>query len=302
MPVTRMDLADKGSPEGLVALILKLEPNLPVAVPIEALCGQLDIEDIRVLEADGFEGALLTDVARSRGIILIKEGISRQRRRFTIGHELGHFLMAAHALDVNGRIHCSRQDMKRLSAPENDRRARMEVEANRFSSLILIPPPALRRALDKHPSPSIEHVFGLAAQFDVSKEAMARAYADHHPEAIAFVVVHEGKVLRTYSNKNRFPFITAPRGEAAPAGSLFNRRGHKLGEPSDIGTCVPDIWISVERGRPAPTVYEQVCLQAQNYALIMLWYEQSEDDETDDDSDRTARDRWRDRKARFGDR
>jgi Zn-dependent peptidase ImmA (M78 family) len=302
MPVARMDLADKGSPEGLVSLILKHELNLPIPVPIEALSRQLDIEDICALETEGFEGGLLTDTARSRGIILVKEGISRQRRRFTIGHELGHFLMPTHVPDTVGRFLCSRQDMMRLSAKENDRRAKMELEANKFSSLILIPPPALRNALDRHDSPSIEHLFTLADRFDVSKEAMARAYANYHSEAVAFVVVHEGKVLRTHSNKIRFPFITVSRGKAVPAGSLFYRNGHKPGQPSEIDTRLPDHWIDVERGRPAPTVSEQVCLQSKGFALIMLWHEPAENDQTDEDSDRTAKDRWKERKARFADR
>jgi Zn-dependent peptidase ImmA (M78 family) len=302
MQISRMDLADKGSPEGLVSLILKHEPKLPLPVPIEELCRQLDIEEIRELETEGFEGGLLTDIARSRGIILVKQGVSRQRRRFTVGHELGHFLMATHIPDIEGRFLCSRQDMMRFSAKEHDRRAKMEVEANRFSSLLLIPPPALRSALNGQSSPNIQHMYSLAARFDVSKEAMARAYADYHPEAVAFVIVHEGKVLRSYRNRNRFPFITAGRNQPVPRGSLFHRPGMKPGIPSDIDARLPDLWIDVERGRPAPGMSEQVCLQANGYALIMLWYEPADDPENDDDADRTARDRWKDRQARFGER
>lgn len=51
-----------------------------------------------------------------------------------------------------------------------------------------MPPPKLRNAFEKHPSPSLEHVFELADKFEVSKEAMARAYAEYHPEALAFIV------------------------------------------------------------------------------------------------------------------
>lgn len=38
MQISRIDLADKGSPEGLVMAILKSEPSLPIPVPIEELC------------------------------------------------------------------------------------------------------------------------------------------------------------------------------------------------------------------------------------------------------------------------
>lgn len=299
MHVSRIDLADKGSPEGLVSLILKMEPDLQIPIPIEALARHLDIEDICTLETEGFEGGLLTDTARSRGIILVKDGVSRQRRRFTIGHELGHFLIANHIPDKEGQFLCSREDLNRLSVKEGDRRARMEVEANRFSSLLLLPPPHLRLALNNHRAPSIEHMIELARRFDVSKEAMARAYADFHPEAIAFIVIHEGKVLRTYSNKVRFPIITAQRQRPVPQGSMFHRRNLQIGVPSEIDSRIPDIWISVQRGRAAPTLCEQVCLQAQGFALIMLWYEAAEDDESDDDAERTAKERLRHRQDRF---
>jgi Zn-dependent peptidase ImmA (M78 family) len=299
MQISRIDLADKGSPEGIVMAILKAEPNFPVPVPIEELCRQLDIVEIQPLTTKGFEGGLLTDRERSRGIILVKNGVSRQRRRFTVGHELGHFLMPSHVPDHEGRFLCSQSDLLRLNAKEGDRRARMEVEANRFSSLILMPPPALRAAFGKKSEPNLEHMLSLAEKFDVSKEAMARAYAEHHPKTIAFVVVRERKVLRTYSNKTRFPFITAVRDRPVPQGSLFYRKGHQIGVPSDIDTRLPDLWIDVERGRAAPSVSEQVCLQENDFALIMLWYEPTDDAENDEDGERTAKERYRHRQSRF---
>ena len=296
MQVSRMDLADTGSPEGLVSLILRHEPNLPIPVPIEQLCRQLDIEDIIPLETDGFEGGLITDTARSRGIVLFNKEARCVRRRFTIGHELGHFLMTSHVPNAKGRFLCSRKDMGQLSAKEGDRRAKMEVEANRFASLILMPPPALRTRLAKQPAPSIEGVFALAEEFDVSKEAMARAYCNFHPEAVAFIIAHEGIVKRVYRNQRRFPFVTVSKGQPVPTGSIYHRRSVLLSIPSEIDACLPDLWIDVERGRRAPKLCEQVCLQAQDYAILMLWYEPQED-EDDEHDERTARQRWLDQSA-----
>lgn len=298
MNVSRIDLADKGSPEGIVSLILKLEPSLTIPVPLEELARQLDIEDICALETEGFEGGLITDTARSRGVVLVKNGVTRQRRRFTIGHELGHFLMASHVPDRAGRFLCSRKDLNLLAAKEGDRRARMEVEANRFSSLILLPPPHLRRMLNGHNAPSIEHMYSLAKHFDVSKEAMARAYVDFHPEAIAVAIVHDGSVIRVYRDKNRFPFITAPNGRPVPRGSHFYSRDLQQGVPGGINSQIPDLWIDVERGKPAPAISEQICMQAQGFAMIMLWYEAPEEEEPRND-ERTARERWRDQQNSF---
>ena len=132
MPLSRMELQEKGagSPEGLVARILKLVPNLPVPTsyrgPVQAAA---DISrDIRPLETGGFEGGLVTDTDRSEGVILVNTASHYYRQRFTIGHELAHFLLPTHMPDRPGRFLCSREDMNFRPPRETDRRARMEVE------------------------------------------------------------------------------------------------------------------------------------------------------------------------------
>jgi Zn-dependent peptidase ImmA (M78 family) len=284
MPIGRMDLADAGSPEKLVTLILKGEPNLPIPVPVGQLCKQLDIEDIQTLDIEGFEGGLITDAERSRGIILVKEG-PRHRQRFTISHELGHFLIPHHIPDSPGRFLCSRADMQMLTAKEADRRGRMEVEANRFAALLLMPPPALRRALKACKGPDLQHIPKFARDFDVSKEAMARAYAQYHDDVVAVIVTQHGKILRSYRDPVRFPFIQPERYSPVPSGSLFHRCPRDLGVATEMTACVPDHWVEVKRGEPAPTLFEQVYLQQQGFALIMLHLVRSDEDEEAEEHD-----------------
>jgi Zn-dependent peptidase ImmA (M78 family) len=119
MKVTRLDLDGTGSPMGLVTRILRIEKDLPIPVPIEQLARQLDIEDIAPLETEGFEGGLLTDENRSTGIILVNQAAGGGRRRFTIGHELGHFLILSHKPVEVGKFLCSRKDMARWSKAVN---------------------------------------------------------------------------------------------------------------------------------------------------------------------------------------
>jgi hypothetical protein len=255
MALSRMNLDGKGagSPEGLVTLILKTAPGLTVPVPVEDLARQLDIEDIQEFDTEGFEGGLITDTARSRGVILTRNS-HRFRRRFTIGHELGHFLIPTHMPNTEGRFLCSREDMRRLSAAENDRRGQMEVEANRFASLMLMPPPLLRPYLKQRRDPDVGHMGQLAAQFEVSKQAMANAYAHYQGEILAFVFTKGGRVLFPYKHL-KFPFITVRSGQAVPDGPPLKRRGVRNGIASDVCACVPDIWIDVERGKPAPQLW-----------------------------------------------
>lgn len=298
MKISRIDLADVGSPHGLVREILKIERDLPIPVPIEELALGLDIQSIQPLETDGFEGGLLTDTARSRGIVLVNEGSGLNRRRFTIGHELGHFLMASHVPDQAGRFLCSRSDLSRLTAKEHDRRSRMEVEANQFSALLLIPPPHLRRLLATQREIGIDHIFQLSAAFQVSKEAMARAYVDYHDETLAIVFVKDGIVRLAYRSRD-FPWIGARNGAQVPRTSLFHKAKAHAGGISSVCPCDADTWIDPPHGRPSSSLYEQVAFQSNGFAMILLSIEKAgEDEDHDEDEDRTAAQRYRERTSR----
>lgn len=248
-------------------------------MPIERLCKELDISEIRQLETAGYEGGLITDTARSEGVILVKRN-HPFRERFTIAHELGHFLIPTHMPDTPGRFLCSREDLQLLSAKESDRRARMEVEANRFASLILIPPPFLRTQLSKR-APDLAHMVELAGRFEVSKQAMSRVYADRHEELVAIVVTQHAKVLWSYRNLIRFPFIQPGTGDPVPQGSHFHRSTIERNKPSDFHECIPDNWIEVKRGERAPTLLEQVYHQRDGFALILLHLIKADEDEED---------------------
>jgi len=187
--------------------------------------------------------------------------------------------------------------MGRLGTAEQSRRGRMEVEANQFAALILLPPPALRIAMKAYRDPELQHVPQLARQFDVSKEAAARAYAEFNEHAVAIVVIENGKVRRIYRKLN-FPRIAVDYGRPVPAGSQFHKKGLDQSVASELAECVPDIWLEVERGRRAPILYEQVYPQQNGFALIMLWLELSEEDEDEQNDDRTSKERLRDRQAR----
>ncbi len=279
MGISRIDLADAGSPDKLVTLILKLEPGLAPPIPIRDLCRQLDIIEICARNIEGFEGGLLTDVDRSNGIILHREDRSEKRTRFTIGHELGHFLMPLHVPDEQGRFLCSAKDFATLSAKEGDRRTKMEFEANRFASLILIPPPILRKCPSFNREADLRCLSKLADDFCVSKDVMARSYADHHDQDIALVMVKDKIVLRVYRNQRKFPFITTNLKAAVPVGSMLHKRTHEAGLVSDHLPCVLENWIDTPRGAITPELFEQLMWQRNGYAMILLTLVRPDEDE-----------------------
>ncbi|MBJ7403409.1 MAG: ImmA/IrrE family metallo-endopeptidase [Bradyrhizobium sp.] len=294
MKISRMDLADTGSPMGLVTKILSVERDLPIPVPIEELARQLDIERIAPLETEGFEGGLVTDDARSTGFILVNRAAPSGRRRFTIGHELGHFLIVSHQPVEAGKFLCSRADMAKWSTEQGDRYARMEAEANEFAGLLLIPKPALQKFIPRG-DPTLAHIPLVAKHFDVSKEAAARAYARYHPEQLAIVVVKDGIVRRAHKGST-FPWISVPYGKPVPRASSFHRKDLRQRVASELSSIIPEHWVELKPGQRAE-LFEQVYPQQDGFALLMLWLEVEEAEEVDDD--RTSAQRFRDQQSRW---
>jgi hypothetical protein len=276
--ISRLDLDGAGSPAALVTRILEHEPTLAVPVPVEQLCRQLDITSIGVLDTEGFEAALITDECKSAGAILVAGERSPQRRRFSIAHELGHFVIPSHLPRPGVRSLCSAEHLGIDDMKEQDRRRRMEAEANRFAALLLIPPPVLRGELKAIRRPDVRDVVRLAQVFDVSKDAMARAYADYTREAVAIAVIRNGRVLRTYRNAANFPALAVWRGQAVPAGSLAET-AFQSGQVSNVEECEPSLWVREPADRTVEALTEQVLGQREGFSLLMLVAELRDEDE-----------------------
>ena len=132
----RMEVEDgANTPEGLAAAIHRQLGDIRGPVPVHAIALALDIHDIREKPLRNFEGALQTDAERDFGIILVNENSSLQRRRYSIGHELGHFLCAWHRKTDSEGFRCRKSDM--IVTAEDTDFLRQEAEANRFAIELL---------------------------------------------------------------------------------------------------------------------------------------------------------------------
>jgi Zn-dependent peptidase ImmA (M78 family) len=283
LKITRLDLDGAGSPSALVTKILGNERDLPIPVPIEELAERLDILSIEELTTEGFVAALVTDVNKATGGILLAGSLSPERRRYSIGHELGHFLIPTHVVPPEGRFLCSREDMLTFSAREQHRRQRMEFEANQFAAMLLMPPPILRAELARN-SPSLDEVVRLARDFAVSKEAMARSYVDYNRSDIAIVRTRNDKVLNAIRSRD-FPRIEPGTGDTVPTDSVWHDPMQVPGVPSLISPCEPDTWFAYSDSRSIEALTEQVLHQAGGFAMILLHAELR--DEDDHDSERS---------------
>ncbi len=193
-----MDLADCGSPERLIAVILKHHPNWTAPVPVEELATAVNIVKITELEFDGFEGALQTDAKKQKGVILYKAGARNDRRRFTIAHELGHFLMPSH----KGNQQCTAADLRETR--RDTVHQRQEAEANRFAAGLLMPKPWFCKDMDGLGDADVTHVQTLAKRYGTSLEATSNRYIELTDDCCAFVFAKDN-VIRYVRPTKDFP-------------------------------------------------------------------------------------------------
>jgi len=153
---------------------------------------------------------------------------------------------------------CSAEHLRLVDVRDQDRRRRKEAEANRFAALLLMPPPVLRAELQQIYRPEISDVVRLATTFDVSKEALARAYTEYSREAVAIVVIRNGRILRIYRNVRNFPWIDVSPGQSVPDGSSFHSEPCSPRHISETVECEPSLWLGEADARKVETLTEQI--------------------------------------------
>lgn len=274
-----MDLADCRSPEALIATILKHHPAWNAFVPVEEFAKTVNIVDIKSLEIDAFEGVLITDEDKKKGVILVKEGGSSERRRFTIAHELGHFLIRSH----EGFQQCSAADMReRRLGTEHQRR---EAEANRFAAGLLMPKPWFLRDLRRLGDADVSHVQILADRYQTSLEATINRFVDLTDDTCAFVFSRNGKIR--YVRRTRdFPPMSIAAGDVLPLASMSARPlVGPLRVPSSWSELDGGIWLQSEHGTQSPRLLEQTLHQREGFQITMLFLNPDDVEEENEEQD-----------------
>lgn len=277
MTINRLDLDGLGSPAVIAGRILEIENELPLIIPLEELCGQLDIGSIKKVDTQAFEAALVMDVNKADGAILLARNRSAQRTRYSLAHELGHWLIPTHRPDADHGFECQLDDLHCVDEQEQNRRRRIEAEANRFASALLMPRQRVRSQMGR--TPDLHDVIALATMFGVSKEAMARAYVDASREPVAVLILHRGLVKRIYRSAD-FPWIDVRIGQSVPSDSIASAV-RPAASMSELEECDPVTWLSQSDVARTELLLEQVLGQANEFAMVLLHAELSDPEDDD---------------------
>lgn len=141
-------------------LFEKHKKEIPVPVVEIAQSLGLTIHDTEMPESDGVTPSGALTPFKDRWIILINEQDSYMRKRFTIAHEIGHFL-----------LHSNQEFIDIFPAGETFYRdgedSKLEKEANYFAANLLMPENELRTLWPRFSDPS-----EAAEYFKVSEVSM----------------------------------------------------------------------------------------------------------------------------------
>ena len=266
MQISRMDLTDVGdNPKRLAAALID-QTGIPAGrVPIREIALAADIVQIQEKPDLSFEGVLVTLPTKDKGSMLIRKDRPETRKRFSIGHELGHFLIGSHVPSGEG-FRCSGKDMAVEKFKPADRAAKMEAEANVFAAEVLMPRKFITAWMAQRREVDIAHVVDLSDEFEVSREAAARRFRDFAHEPVAFVFSKDGRVRYSLRHED-FPRIGPGKDDQVPHASVTAQFGGGAGKSSKLEEVERDTWIA-DGGRGA--IFEQVLVQLNGYRLTML--------------------------------
>lgn len=170
-------------------------PNLGI------VCSRLGLR-VREVSSDAFDGVLIRGKIANKGIIGVRESIREcSRKRFTIAHEIGHFVMPGHKHLPNACASMIIDSYGRRVPPA-------EREANQFAAELLLPSKVVGDTFRSH-EPSLDSVSNVAQQFLTSFSATARRMVDLRDDGCAVIWQEKGRIIWIHRNRDSFPYFLA---------------------------------------------------------------------------------------------
>lgn len=181
------------------------------AVDVEALAMEYSaqiaphgrIHQVTAAEISGCVGALVcSETLPRQWAIMYQAGQSPGRKAFTIGHELGHFVLHRQMIEseaaFNLGIYCDETSVDRRAGKG------LEAEADAFAAALLMPLHDFRRQLPAKSRPDFAVLSQLANRYGVSLTAAVLRWLEYTETRALVVVSNEGFALWAKSSRAAF--------------------------------------------------------------------------------------------------
>jgi Zn-dependent peptidase ImmA (M78 family) len=218
---------------------------------------------IQEVDAEAFEGTLVRALDGPKGIIGVNRSIRENtRKRFTIAHEIGHYLIPSHRVLENVCESAMVESWQKGLA-------RPEIEANEFAIELLLPARLVRDSL-KLADPSLHTIRRIADEYETSLTATACRFVDLTNLACV-VVWSEGKRTKWCRPSHGFPFYFSTEGIPSE-GSFAYRLFEKKPAPHDLAEAPPEAWLDRRDAERVARLFEHsIFLPNYEAVLSLLW-------------------------------
>jgi len=170
----------------------------PKDIDLDLVSYSLGAEVTRTSLSD-CEGSIIgTD---TNAIITINEDATPQRQRFSLGHELGHWVNDGRK---NLSYRCSSNDMKQFEIRKNDFKQNKEVQANQFSAELIMPHFLFYPYIDTADI-TFETVKNLANTFQVSVTSSAIRLVELNTKPCMLISWSKDGTRRWFNRNNIVP-------------------------------------------------------------------------------------------------
>lgn len=266
-----IEFADLVRPIEIVNLILHQNQWITGAIPLEEIAEAAGIQEIQYTPLNSFEGTLVANDTKTQGIIVINNSVKLHRQRFTLGHELGHFMIPRHG----HQMQCSKADVDAKTSKTMTSRLTIEVEANQFSAELLLPVTLVKKQPAFKKEPSIESIKVIADLFQVSFQASALRFANLHDYPIALIISQHGKVLWGYKRQDHpFWLKLGNKGNQIPAKTVTGTIDPNKPETIISDEGLSSLWFDANRYYELPErCIEEAYVQEDGYIVTILWFE-----------------------------
>jgi len=230
--------------------------------PLYEIAEAVGIWNVKEELLNSIEGALVVPDGKVEGEIILNASQYPERKRFTLAHEIGHFVHPLHHPDNDGRFNCSNDDIFKAFGRENI--PDIEDEANDFASELLIPKYDISTLTLQGCELNFGQIIDFCEALKVSKAFAIRRIQPFCKTPIAFIFSKNG-VIR-YAQSDNFPFMKVWSKDILPKNtiSLSDLPDNTISKKVEVDSS---IWLAKAS---RVVLYEQLFVQENGYRITML--------------------------------